>query len=81
MKKLALSLFFLFQVVLVMAQSQSIVKGKIVDSKTQTPIGGVKVMVQLSEQSVVTNNLGDFSYQRGARGRTGISSFSKWLYY
>lgn len=60
MKKLALSLLFLFQVVLVMAQSQSIVKGKIVDSKTQTPIGGVKVMVQLSEQSVVTNNLGDF---------------------
>lgn len=60
MKKLALSLLFLFQVVLVMAQNHSTVKGKIVDSKTQSPIGGVKVMVQLSEQSVVTNNLGEF---------------------
>lgn len=60
MKKLALSLLFLFQVVLVMAQNHSTVTGKIVDSKTQNPIGGVKVMVQISEQSVVTNNQGEF---------------------
>jgi hypothetical protein len=60
MKKLALSLLFLFQAVLVMAQNHSTVKGKIVDSKTQNPLGGVKVMVQLTEQSVTTNNLGEF---------------------
>lgn len=60
MKKLALSLLFLFQAVLVIAQNHSTVKGKIVDSKTQNPLGGVKVMVQLTEQSVATNNLGEF---------------------
>ena len=44
MKKLALSLLFLFQAILVMAQNHSTVKGKIVDSKTQNPLGGVKVI-------------------------------------
>ena len=60
MKKLALSLLFLFQAVFVMAQNQSTVKGKVVDSKSQSPLGSVKVMIQSDEQFVTTNNLGEF---------------------
>ena len=60
MKKLALSLLFLFQAVFVMAQNQSTIKGKVVDSKSQNPLGSVKVMIQSNEQFVTTNNLGEF---------------------
>jgi hypothetical protein len=60
MKKLVLSLLFLFQAVFVMAQNQSTVKGKVVDSKSQSPLGSVKVMIQSNEQFVTTNNMGEF---------------------
>ena len=60
MKKLVLSLLFLFQAVFVMAQNQSTVKGKVVDSKSQSPLGSVKVMIQSNEQFVTTNSLGEF---------------------
>ena len=60
MKKLALSILFLFQVIFVMAQNQSTVKGKVVDSKSQNPLGSVKVTIQSNEQFVTTNNLGEF---------------------
>lgn len=60
MKKLVLSLLFLFQAIFVMAQNQSTVKGKVVDSKSQSPLGSVKVMIQSNEQFVTTNNLGEF---------------------
>lgn len=60
MKKLVLSLLFLFQAVFAVAQNQSIVKGKVVDSKSQSPLGSVKVMIQSNEQFVTTNTLGEF---------------------
>ncbi|MEY4834049.1 MAG: hypothetical protein RI980_164 [Bacteroidota bacterium] len=60
MKKLVLSLLFLFQVIFVLAQNQSTVKGKVVDSKSQSPLGSVKVMIQSNEQFVTTNSLGEF---------------------
>lgn len=60
MKKLALGLLFLFQAVFAVAQNQSIVKGKVVDSKSQSPLGSVKVMIQSNEQFVTTNSLGEF---------------------
>lgn len=60
MKKLVLSLLFLFQAIFVLAQNQSTVKGKVVDSKSQSPLGSVKVMIQSNEQFVTTNNLGEF---------------------
>jgi hypothetical protein len=60
MKKLVLSLLFLFQAIFVMAQNQSTVKGKVVDSKSQSPLGSVKVMIQSNEQFVTTNSLGAF---------------------
>ena len=60
MKKLVLSLLFLFQAVFAVAQNQSIVKGKVVDSKSQSPLGSVKVMIQSNEQFVTTNSLGEF---------------------
>ncbi|MEN9326826.1 MAG: hypothetical protein RI943_1247 [Bacteroidota bacterium] len=60
MKKLVLSLLFLYQAVFVMAQNQSTVKGKVVDSKSQSPLGSVKVMIQSNEQFVTTNSLGEF---------------------
>ena len=68
MKKLALSLLFLFQAIFVMAQNQSTVKGKVVDSKSQNPLGSVKVMIQSNEQFVTTNNLGDFQISGIAAG-------------
>ena len=43
-----------------MAQNQSTIKGKVVDSKSQNPLGSVKVMIQSNEQFVTTNNLGEF---------------------
>jgi hypothetical protein len=60
MKKLVLSLLFLFQAIFVLAQNQSTVKGKVVDSKSQSPLGSVKVMIQSNEQFVTTNSLGEF---------------------
>ena len=60
MKKLVLSLLLLFQAIFVMAQNQSTVKGKVVDSKSQSPLGSVKVMIQSNEQFVTTNSLGEF---------------------
>jgi hypothetical protein len=60
MKKLVLSFLFLFQSILVLGQIQTIVKGKVVDSKSQSPIGSVKVMIQSNEQFVTTNNFGEF---------------------
>lgn len=60
MKKIVLSLLFLFQTIFVLAQNQSIVKGKVVDSKSQSPLGSVKVMIHSNEQFVTTNNLGEF---------------------
>ncbi len=60
MKKLVLSLLFLFQAVFAVAQNQSIVKGKVVDSKSQSPLGSVKIMIQSNEQFVTTNSLGEF---------------------
>ena len=43
-----------------MAQNQSTVKGKVVDSKSQNPLGSVKVTIQSNEQFVITNQLGEF---------------------
>jgi hypothetical protein len=60
MKKLVLSFLFLFQSIFVLGQIQTIVKGKVVDSKSQSPIGSVKVMIQSNEQFVTTNNFGEF---------------------
>lgn len=51
-----------------MAQNQSTVKGKVVDSKSQNPLGSVKVMVQSNEQFVTTNNLGEFVISGIAKG-------------
>ncbi len=68
MKKLALSLLFLFQAVFVMAQNQSTVKGKVVDSKSQNPLGSVKVTIQSNEQFVITNSLGEFLIKGIAAG-------------
>lgn len=68
MKKLALSILFLFQAIFVMAQNQSTVKGKVVDSKSQNPLGSVKVMIQSNEQFVTTNKLGEFLIKGIASG-------------
>ena len=50
----------MFQAVFAVAQNQSIVKGKVVDSKSQSPLGSVKIMIQSNEQFVTTNSLGEF---------------------
>ena len=50
----------MFQAVFALSQNQSIVKGKVVDSKSQSPLGSVKVMIQSNEQFVTTNSLGEF---------------------
>jgi hypothetical protein len=68
MKKLALCLLFIFQAVFVFAQNKTIVKGKVVDSKSQTPLVGAKIMLQTTEQDVVSNTLGEFSFSPTLEG-------------
>ena len=62
----------MFQSIFVLGQIQTIVKGKVVDSKSQSPIGSVKVMIQSNEQFVTTNNFGEFQI-------TGLSVGSQTL--
>ena len=51
-----------------MAQNQSTVKGKVVDSKSQNPLSSVKVTIQSNEQFVTTNQLGEFLIKGIAAG-------------
>lgn len=68
MKKLLFSLFFVLQVVVNYAQGFQEIKGKVVDSKTQTPINAVLARVDATNISTLTNDEGNFTLENVKAG-------------
>lgn len=62
MKKIILSTLFVMQVVFSLAQSQTGVSGKVVDSKTQKPMQSVIVSVQNTNLMQLTDANGKFAF-------------------
>lgn len=60
MKKLVFSILFVMQVLLVFAQQNPNVTGKVVDSKTQKPLQSVVVSIQNTNLTALTNSEGTF---------------------
>lgn len=60
MKKLLFSLFFVLQAVITFAQGVQEIKGKVVDSKSNTPINAVLARIETTNISTLTNNEGIF---------------------
>ncbi|VXB38427.1 TonB-dependent receptor [Flavobacterium sp. 9AF] len=63
MKKLVLSTLLVLQAVFVFAQQTSTLKGKVVDSKSQKPLQNVVATIQSTNQSVVTDAEGIFTFK------------------
>lgn len=72
MKKLVICTLFVMQVVFAWAQQNPSVKGKVVDSKTQKPLQDVVATIQSTNQSTVTNSLGEFVFKNLAEGNQSI---------
>ena len=63
MKKLVISILFVMQVVFAFAQQGSLVKGKVVDSKTQKPMQNVVATLQNTTLTTLTTSDGTFVFQ------------------
>lgn len=63
MKKLVFSVLFVIQAVLAFAQTTSGVTGKVVDSKTQTPLQNVVVAILNSNLTTFTDARGNFVFE------------------
>ena len=63
MKKLVLSTLLVLQAVFVFAQQTTSLKGKVVDSKSQKPLQNVVATIQSTNQSVVTDSEGNFTFK------------------
>lgn len=68
MKKLVLFTLLVMQVVFARAQQTPALKGKVVDSKTQKALQNVVATIQSTNQSTVTNALGEFVFTTAAEG-------------
>lgn len=68
MKKLVISILFVMQVVFAFAQQGTLVKGKVVDSKTQKPLQNVVATLQNTTLTVLTNSDGIFTFENVAEG-------------
>ncbi|MDR0228964.1 MAG: TonB-dependent receptor [Flavobacteriaceae bacterium] len=60
MKKLLFGLFFVFQTVIVFAQGVQEIKGKVLDSKSMSPINAVLARIQSTNTSTLSNSEGIF---------------------
>lgn len=60
MKKLLFGLFFVFQTVIVFAQGVQEIRGKVLDSKSMSPINAVLARIQSTNTSTLTNGEGIF---------------------
>lgn len=69
MKKLVLSTLLVLQAVFVFAQQNPALKGSVVDSKTQKPLQNVVATIQSTNQSVVTDFEGNFSFKTLPSGK------------
>ncbi|UOK43083.1 MULTISPECIES: TonB-dependent receptor [Flavobacterium] len=68
MKKLVLFTLLVMQVAFAWAQQTPAVKGKVIDSKTQKALQNVLATIQSTNQSTVTNALGEFIFPTAAEG-------------
>ena len=68
MKKLVISILFVMQVVFAFAQQGSLVKGKVVDSKTQKPLQNVVATLQNTTLTTLTNSDGIFVFESAPAG-------------
>lgn len=73
MKKLVISLLFVMQAVCAFAQQTAVVKGTVVDSKTQKPLQNVVATLESTNQTVVTNSEGVFVFESVAEGSQNLS--------
>ncbi|OYQ44878.1 TonB-dependent receptor [Flavobacterium cyanobacteriorum] len=72
MKKLVISLLFVMQVVCAWAQETALVKGKVVDSKSQQPLQNVVATLQSTNQTALTNAAGEFVFQSVPAGSQAV---------
>jgi carboxypeptidase-like protein len=72
MKKLVICTLLVMQVVFAWAQQNPSLKGKVVDSKTQRPLQNVVATIQSTNQSAVTNALGEFVFTTAAEGNQSL---------
>lgn len=63
MKKLVLSTLLVLQAVLVFAQQNPALKGKVIDAKSQKPLRNVVAIIQSTNQSALTDFDGNFVFQ------------------
>jgi len=68
MKKLVISILFVMQVVFAFAQQGSLVKGKVVDSKTQKPLQNVVATLRNTTFTTLTNSDGIFVFESAPAG-------------
>ncbi|WP_159799196.1 carboxypeptidase-like regulatory domain-containing protein [Flavobacterium sp. MK4S-17] len=68
MKKLVISLLFVMQMVCVWAQQTALVKGAVVDSKTQKPLQNAVATLQSTNETAITNSEGVFVFEKVAEG-------------
>lgn len=68
MKKLVISLLLVMQVVCAWAQQASLVKGTVVDSKTQRPLQNVTATLQSTNQTAISGADGVFVFEKVAEG-------------
>lgn len=72
MKKLVICTLFVMQVVFAWAQQNPSLKGKVVDSKTQKPLRNVVATIQSTNQSALTNAMGEFVFAAVAEGNQSL---------
>lgn len=72
MKKLVISLLFVMQVICGWAQQTALVKGKVVDSKTQLPLQNVVATLQSTTETAITNAEGVFVFQSVPAGNQAV---------
>lgn len=72
MKKLVICTLLVMQVVFAWAQQNPAIKGKVVDSKTQKPLRNVVATIQSTNQSALTNALGEFVFATAAEGNQSL---------
>lgn len=72
MKKLVICTLLVMQVVFAWAQQNPALKGKVVDSKTQKPLRNVVATIQSTNQSTLTNAVGEFVFSAVPEGDQSV---------
>jgi len=72
MKKLVICTLLVMQVVFAWAQQNPSLKGKVVDSKTQKPLRNVVATIQSTNQTALTNAIGEFVFATAAEGNQSL---------